>query len=230
MNKSLFIIIFYLPLFYCHQVSGQEQLNNMDDIYGLNPELYNGKVYSDFYGSSVKGHQFLWSPEYSKGDLIINNKSYHEQIINYDIFKQKLLLSFTNYTKTQRIIEIPLKNIQSFSFSDMYFQLMSMPDSSIKIFQVIGKSKFPILIYWKKNMITTTSTSIYDYKFTEPKRDIWLVKDHQFYPITKNKSLLKLFDKEQAIVLKKWLKSQNIRIQKAKDWQLQKLSEYLYAL
>ena len=230
MNKFLFITIFFLALIYCHPVDGQEQLNNLDDIYGLNSELYNGKVYSDFYGSSVKGHPFLLSSEYSIGSLNINDKQYDTQLINYDVFKQKLLLSFTNYNQTQRIIEIPLLNIRAFSFSDKYFQLLKMPDSSLKIFQIIGKSKTPILVYWKKSMNTTTSTSIYDYKFTKAKKSIWFIKDHQFYPIIKNKSLIKLFDKDQAIALKKWLKSQNIRIQKASDWQLQELSEYLYSL
>ena len=230
MKFFLFICIIGLTLVCSHTVSGQTDMGNLDDIYGLNPVLYNGRIYSDFYGSSVKGHPFLLNSEYAAGSIKIKNKSYSEQLINYDVFKQKVLLSFTNHTQTQQIIEIPLLNIQSFSFPDMDFQLMKMPDSSLKIFQVIGKDQFPILVYWTKSMNTASSTSIYDYQFTKTKRSLWLVKDHLFYSIKKNKSLIKLFGKDQSMRLKKWLKRQNIRIQIANDQQLQLLSEYLNAL
>ena len=230
MNKFLFICIIGLSLVCSHTVSGQTDMGNLDDIYGLNPVLYNGRIYSDFYGSSVKGHPFLLNSEYAAGSIKIKNKSYSEQLINYDVFKQKVLLSFTNHTQTQQIIEIPLLNIQTFSFSDKDFHLMKMPDSSLKIFQLIGEDQFPILVYWTKGINTTSSTSIYDYKFTNTKRSLWLIKDHQFYSIKKNKSLIKLFGKEQSIGLKKWLKSRHIRIQKATDQQLQQVSEYLNAL
>ena len=230
MSKFLFICIIGLSLVCSHTVSGQRDMGNIDDVYGLNSELYNGRIYSDFYGSSVKGHPFLLNPEYAVGSIKINNKSYLEQSINYDVFKQKVLLSFTNHTQIQQIIEFPLPNIQSFSFSDKDFQLMKMPDSSLRIFQVIGKDMYPILVYWTKSINTASSTSIYDYQFTNTKRSLWFVKNHHFYSIKKNKSLIKLFGKDQSIGLKKWLKRENIRIQKASDQQLQQVSEYLNAL
>ena len=230
MNKLAFICIMCLSLVCSHTVSAQQDMGNLDDIYGLNPELYNGRIYSDFYDSHVKGHPFLLNPKYVIGTLRINNKSYVEQLINYDVFKQKVILSFTNNIHTQQLIEIPIFNLQSFSLEDKDFRLIKMPDSTLRIFQVIGKNHNLILIHWTKRMNTTSTASTYDYQFTSAKKQLWILKNHQLYPLKKNKSLIKLFEKEQAADLKKWLNSRRIRIQKANDQQLLYVSEYLNSL
>jgi len=230
MNKLIFILIIYLSLISNLVVNGQEDMRDLDGIYGLNSELYNGRIYSDFYSSHVKGHPFLINSEYLRGTIEINNKFYNELLINYDVFTQKVLLSFTNHARVRQLIEIPLINIESFSFSNKKFQVITMPDSTLKIFQVIGKDENLILLHWIKRMNTTGSESTFDYKFTSPEKNIWILMNHQLYPLRKNKSLLNLFEKDQALVLKKWLNRQHIRIQKANDQQLKYVSEYLNAL
>ena len=230
MKSTLFFIVFSLYLLSCSPVKSQENFTHVDDIYGLNPELYSGRVYTDFYNTKIKGHQFLKSPSFSTGSLVINELNFENQQLNYDIFKQKLLLSFTNYSQAHRIIEIPLSKVYSFSLSNKQFRILKMHDSTLKIFQVIGDSTFNILIFWRKNINTTTSTSVYDYKFSETKREIWLIRNKEYKQVNSNKALVKLFTKEQSQKVKKWIKAQKFRVKKASDQQLEELSKFLYAL
>ena len=230
MKSTLFFIAIGLYLLSCSPVKSQGNFTRLDDVYGLNPELYSGRVYTDFYNTKVNGHQFLKSPSFSTGSVVINKQDYKNQQLNYDIFKQKLLLSFTNYSQAHRIIEIPLSKVYSFSLSNKQFRILKMHDSTLKIFQVIGDSTFNILIFWRKNINTTTSTSVYDYKFTDAMREIWVIRNREYKQINSNKSLLKLFTKEQSQKIKTWLKAQNIRVKKASDQQLEELSKFLYTL
>jgi len=211
-------------------MKGQGLINDFDDVYGMNPVLYNGRIYVDYYDASVKGNQFLDSPKYKSGSIQINHQVFENQYLNYDIFKQKLLLSFKNYNQTLRILDVPIQNIQSFSLLGQDFIIYTMPDSALKIFQIIGKDALPIYLHWEKEMKTTTSTSVYDYRFTEARRQIWIVKSNQIQMLSNNKSLLKLYSNEQAIEIKKWLKDQRIKINRASNHQLQLLAEYLYTL
>ncbi len=230
MKNYLFFSIICLPLLFSNPIKGQEKLNNLDHVYGMNPKLYNGRIYSDFYNSKVKGHQFLVSPDFSSGSLMIDQNHYENLNINYDVYKQKLLLSFKNYTQAHKIIELPLSHVQSFTFLQKQFRVITMLDSSLKIFQIIGAEAFSIFVYWEKEISTTTSTSAYDYQFSKSKKKIWVFKDHEFQQITHNKSLIKIFPKKQASDLKIWMKAKGIRIQKASDQQLELLAEYLYKL
>lgn len=230
MKNTLFFIIISLFLLCSSSIKSQEKFNHLDDIYGLNPELFSGRVYVDFYNTKVKGHQFLESPEFSTGHLKISNQKFENQQLNYDIFKQKLLLSFTSYSQAHRIIEIPLSKVYSFSLLEKQFRVIRMPDSALKIFQIIGDSTFNILIYWRKDVNTTTSTSVFDYKFSTVKREMWVIKNNEFNQINSNKSLLQLYSKKQSQGLKTWLKAQDIRVKKASDQQLEELAKCLNEL
>ena len=59
MRNFLLYTFCCLLLFLSNNTKSQNDLSYFDDVYGLNSELYSGIVYKDFYGSTVKGHQFL---------------------------------------------------------------------------------------------------------------------------------------------------------------------------
>lgn len=230
MKNHLFFIFISITLLFNLNIEGQELNGDFDDVYGLNPILYNGRIYTDYYDNRVKGHQFLLEKKFYHGTVRINNQFFEKQEINYDVYKQKLLLKFKDYTLALRLIEIPLENVQSFSFSNKNFVISLMPDSTQKIFQLIGKDVFNIYVFWSKKLNTTTSTSAFDYQFTDSKKEIWVNRKGKLEQISNNRSLINLFDDAQGKKLKKWLKQSRIKIQKANNQQLLILAEYLYAL
>ena len=223
------IFFTYLSFFFAFVVVGHvkaQQAIEADSIYGLNPQLYNGRIYKDYYGNSVKGHQFLVSEEYKNGTLQVNGQVFEGLSLNYDVYGQKLLFSFENQTKATKIIIIPLDNIQSFIFDNKYYEVIWWQNQEYKIFQTIISTQSKIIIYVKKELVTTTSTSEYDYQFSDVKKQFWLLKDGEYYSFRNNRSFTKLFDKDKNKIIKKWIKQHQIKIHKASDSQINELLNF----
>jgi len=171
-------------------------------------------------------NQFLYSKDFVSGSLEVNQQTYFDKQINYDIYKQKLLLSFQDQNQANRIIEIPLIHLESFSMENKYFKLIAWDDSTRRIFQQIGENDIQILIYWFKELNAISSTDNYNYQFTDAKKQIWILKEGDFHQVTNNKNFHKLFPAEKQTELKKWMKSQRIKIQKSGDINLDLLIKY----
>jgi len=113
-NRLIHIFSLFLLLI-GFQAKAQMSLRNFDAVYGLDTKLYNGRVYSGYYNSFVKGHQFYEGKEFQNGQLITGGQLYKGKNLNYDIYQQKLLLSFKSTEHGHQIIELPLEHIRSFS-------------------------------------------------------------------------------------------------------------------
>ncbi|NOR86099.1 MAG: hypothetical protein GQ527_00675 [Bacteroidales bacterium] len=227
--KTVFSYIFSLVLFLIITIpaNGQSLQNRLDGVYGLNPKLFNGRMYTNSYPATVKGHQFLSSKDFQEGSLEINQQLYEQQQINYDVYDQQLLLLFKDYTNASRLIEVPLSHVQSFILEGKYFELRNWEDSTYRIFQVIGEQDCKILIHWTKELKPITTTDSYQYQFSKVNRFLWIWKDNEYHAITNNKSFLKLFSDEEQLSIKKWLKSKRIKIQKTEDYNLLLLTQYI---
>jgi len=226
MKRFPFYLIFCVLTILSGSIQAQHLRDSMDGVYGLDPVLYNGRIYQDYYSSKVKGQQFLQKPEFVSGSLLLRQQFYEALQLNYDIYSQKLLMSFYDANKALRIIEIPQEHIRSFSLQAKYFEVLPWQDSSLRIFQHLGNDHLYFSIFWYKEMETTTSEDLYDYQFTEPKRELWLVIDQQWHLIQNNKSFRVLFPSDIQPQLRKWMKSHRIRMQKAGDESLIELLKY----
>lgn len=211
-------------------LTAQNLKNQMDMVYGLSPILFNGKVYSDFYNNQVKGHQFLLVKTMTKGSLTIQNQSFTNQKLNLDIYEQKVLLEFQDQNNAVKLIEIPLEHLNEFNLGQKHF-IISNPDSlNSKIYQIIGDEETLFRIYWYKKLETTSSASVYDYEFSEPKKEITLIYKGEISQINKNKTLIKIIEPSRQKEFKRWLKKRKIKIYKANDDDFQLITKYLEQL
>lgn len=230
MKALKFISILVLCFLGVHDLYSQTLKEKIDAIYGLSPILYNGKIYSEFYGDKVKGHQFLLEKQTIKGDLIVQNQSFKNQQLNLDIYQQKVLLKYSDQNNAIQLIEISQHHLSEFSLEEKNFRVALEADSSFIIYQIIGNGSHQIFLNWYKKLQTISSNSSYDYQFSEAKKWMYLVIDSQWLSITNNKSLIKKIEEAKQKDLKRWLKENRIKIQKANDHQLYFLTNYLDSL
>jgi hypothetical protein len=225
---SSILYAFLLLLFpSVNSLYSQQLKQQFDEVYSMDPILYNGRVFSDLYRTGVDGTQFFNSENFSLGDLKLNQRVFTLQELNYEVFAQKLLLSFTDKIKAKKIIEIPLEHVQYFYLRSKYFEIIEWSDNTYKIFQVISSGEYKLLIFWYKILVNGAQAINNQQRFSDLKSKIWMLKDDDYYPIKNNKSIITLFQPEQQPEIKKWLKSNGVKVQKADDKDLQMLINYL---
>ena len=207
-------------------MEAQQLKAEFDEVYSMDPELYNGRIFTEVYRIGVYGNQFFLNEDFQPGDLGLNNRIYKNQELNYEVYRQKLLMSFENDINARVVIEIPLMNTQFFYFENKYFEILNWKDDSKKIFQVFGDDHCKILIQWSKSLSTKSQTGSFQRKFSDLKKQIWFLKNGEYHHVKKNKSLIELFESEQQANLQKWFKSNRVKIQKANDADLKLLAEY----
>jgi len=71
-------------------------VNEYDHVYGLDPALYNGRIYTYAAPRNTTGDPFLSGADYCKGHITIEGKIYDGLNLNYDIFNQQILLKYDN--------------------------------------------------------------------------------------------------------------------------------------
>jgi len=226
MRIYLFHFSLFLWFFTTNLLNAQQLKDEFDKVYSMDPKLYNGRVFTEVYKNDVSGNQFFLNEDFLKGSLGLYDQVYKDRELNYDVYRQKLLLSFENDINARIVIEIPLLNAQFFYLGDKYFEVLKWEDESSKIFQAFGDDKCKILIQWSKSLSIKSYSGNYNRKFSDLKKQIWVFKTGEYHVVKNNKSLIELFESEEQNEIEKWLKSNRIKIQKTDDAGLKMLAEY----
>lgn len=205
----------------------QELKDDYDKVYNMNPELYNGQVFTEIYRGNINGSQFFVDQDFVIGDLQLLSNKYLDQSLNYDVYNQKVLLSFEDKNGAQKIIELPLENVQSFYIYNKYFEVLDGDGKRKMIAQVFRFKKNKILIHWSKNLKSSASQGYTVRQFNSLKKKIWIIFDGTMYPINKNQDLISLYPIDKQSELKSWLKENKLKIKKAEDPQLTLIANYL---
>jgi len=181
----------------------------------LDDQLINGKVYSYYPPQSVVGNQFLSSSEFTKGVIWITGKEYRDVLINYDVLNQKLLISFKNLQGANVIIAQSMAYVEYFYFDHKKFIVKRGLEDQTNIYQLIQVGEANFLIRWHKNLDLRTSLNIVQYEFSKPLRTLYYqASDEQQVLIRKNSSFYKQFPKEKAVQIKKYMRSNKLKITK----------------
>jgi hypothetical protein len=221
--RSLLVIIL---IFFSGILLSQDVIKETDKVFGLDPLLYNGKKYSYFLPSGTGGHQFLFSPDYIMGSITIKGKTFNDISLNYDIFNQQLLLQYTSETGAVSIIEVSVAWLESFYLGDIRFEYLA-PDNTPRICQVIGEGPCRVLYHWKKELKLDTGTNPVSYTFSLPRRDSFVSGEGAVKPYRGQGSFIALFPPEHKTVIKNYLRENKIKVNKASDQVMARLTEFI---
>ncbi len=197
-----------------------------ENVYGLDPSLYNGLIYTSFNQSKVKGDQYFLNSEYQKGEVTIRGVCYKNLDLNYDIYRQELLLKFLNPNNVYSIIMVSKAWLEGFKIGNTIFKIYEMPEKTKRIYQVLGNDSLQLYYYWQKKVEYFNNYAGYTNLWFSIKKEQNIVIKNKIYPFQSNNSFLRCFNKDQQKVIKKYLHQNKVKVNNASDQIMEELINY----
>ena len=224
LKKAIFGLMFVL---FCLYGISQQQ----SELFGLNPELYSGQLYSFKLNKKTSGNQYFDSPEFKNGYAILNGKKFSNILLNIDVVNELPLLQFTNKSGLTGILILPFTQLDEFSIDNKQFTIYTSENDSIKkIYQVIGKGKFEIYCHREKRITTASINDYNDVNILEKPKKNYLKMNDKLFPYSNKSSFIKLFPKENQSQIKVFMKEKGINRVKDMDLNVQALIDYCNTL
>lgn len=191
----------------------------------LDPDLYNGKVYN-FSTYMIKGHQFFDEKEFTNGSIFIAGKSYHDLLINYDIYNQELVFK-TGESVGKRFISLPTEVVDSFEMAGCRFIITHIGGSGRQILEKVGDGTNYFVKQWVKETKPSTENEVTNYTFSDPMQYLYFISDKGIFRIKKKKELLLLVSEENRSDLRKILRKQRVNLRRSENKTLARLLEQI---
>lgn len=162
-----------------------------------NSEINNGQLYLNYYKTSNNTHSYLNSETFEKGNVEYENQAFDDVVLNYDIFKNNLLIK-PNGINDRRLVILITQKIQSFTFAGKSFVNLNYNPTSkadfIKGFyeeKFVGE-KFTFYIkHSKEKREVTSEGKIYD--DFKVKNSFVIAFKNKFYTIDSKRNLTDIF-------------------------------------
>jgi len=224
------ILISFSLLFNFYVVSAQHLGDSEDNIYGLDPLLYNGRSYTYFLPSTTGGNQYFNDSGFENGSVTIRGITFNKLVLNYDIFNQELILKYKTDLDGTRVIVISDAWLESFSLRDFNFEQITSQDTLKRIYQVLGTGPSRILYFWKKDLELDNVQGSKKYSFTSAKKEMYLYRGGNILKYRNNKIFYSLFGPDKGTIIKEYLRKNKINVKKATDKTMTKLISYCNSL
>lgn len=227
-TMRLIRILFLFILTICSLDSISQDFNTyIDSVYGLNPNLYNGQHNPNNIPANIKGHAFFKEKDYRNGTVTLNGKIFKNTLLNYDVYNQDILMSYTDKYGSESILKLSNLNIESFSILDKKFEVFGDQN---KIYQSIGDGKIKVFYAWMK-IIQFKSTNDYrNYRFSKLIQTRYIFQNNKLCSYKNNRSFLKCFDEKLRLEVKAYMKKNKIKVKKASDNTIYDLLTYCNSL
>ena len=212
----------------CEGIHAQEYVSNPDTVYGFDPLLYNGRIYTFSYPWNTSGNQYLTGKEFNKGSITIRGKQYEDLDLNYDIYNQQLLLNYTSAEGASMILEISKSWLNGFSFGQRNFEYI--PAGENRIFQVIRDDSVEIQYFWKKELKLNNDLGSKTYAFSRPLRSCFVKVNGVNNNYRNNREFSRAFPDAYQKQVSSFLRAQKINVRKASDGQLHELVQFCNSL
>jgi hypothetical protein len=211
-------------------IEAQVFINNYDTVYGFDPILYNGRMYTYAPPANTTGDPYLAGKDYIKGQVAIRSKVYSGLDLNYDIYNQQLLLRYFNADGATRIIEISKSWLEEFSLGQLDFEYNPDKKDQSRICQVIKSDFMKILYYWKKDLQLDNIFGTADYAFSAPIKERYIMINRVYKNYRNNKEFVDAFPATYQKRLSNYLRIKKIKVRKASDNCMHELIQFCNSL
>lgn len=227
--SSRITFLFFLVI-HASGVVAQQPALTVDEVFGSDPLLYNGRYYTFYTPFNTGGNQYHTGTQFEIGSATIRGVKYSDLLLNFDIYNQEVILKYKLRTGATNLIIVSDAWVEAFSLNNIDFEIVTTTDTVKKIFQVIGNGPDRILYYWRKSLNLDSFYGASNYTFSEAKREMYILIDNKILKYTNNKSFYKLFDTEKRVNVKDFMRNNNIRVKKAPDQSMRELIDYCNTL
>jgi hypothetical protein len=224
-----FLLLFSL-LMVSFTVKPQVKSGNNDPVYGYDPLLYNGKIYDFYPVAGTEGTQYLFDTFDSLGSVTIRGVTYDNLSLNYDIYKQLLVLKYKNVAGSQSFIEISYAWLEEACLWKNNFEPYTATNSTKRLYQVLGNADKKILYYWSKELWLEDQKISKNHYFSSARKDMFVFTNNQLISFKTNAGFVKSFSPKQQSFIKSYMRSFKINVRKANDLIMTDLINYCNSL
>ena len=193
-------------------------------VYKLDQNLVNGVKYYIAH-SDATGDPFLTSDNSTRGRIIVNNQTYNDVLLKYDICDQHVILEY-NYTHGgMNLVILNNESISEFEIYQKVFRKYNFPQTGERFFQVIPSDSMAFLLSWKKELIPSGSFTQKAFEYTREKRKFYLLLHNNLILLKGNSSFAKALP-DYIPEIRKYMKQNKIKLRKSDDGQLADLINF----
>jgi hypothetical protein len=162
-------------------------------VYQDSQILYNGRIWHKKHGN-VLGNEFLFTPLWLKGDVIINGLKFSDKDLRYDIYNDELLIRRDDGL----IISLNQEAVSGFVLkidNNQYRFLNSGKDNELFLkgyAKVMYEGRTTLLLKSVKEILPLGYRNLYDIFYL--KEYLYVMKDDKFLRVRGRKKLLEFLD------------------------------------
>ena len=174
-------------------------------------ELYNGRVWRNTY-TGIRNDPYLFSKEFMQGSVIINGRTFNNVKLLYEIYKDEIL----TVTGRNIIIQLNKEMVNRFTLHsgnrDYLFVKAEEGDKSLPegYSNALYEGRTGIYVKYRKVIDPRSVEGKYD-AFREVHR-IYVIRDSIPVPVKGKGQFLSLFGKDEARILKDYIRQEKLRI------------------
>lgn len=218
------IILLAVPSTY-GQSKAAEQHQKFDQVYGLNPDLYNGRKYfRDNYGAI--GHPYWIGEVALPARLTSGSKTYNNLSMKYELNKQFFILEFFDYNDAVQMIILNDYAIDTVYLNDAVFIRNPFEEINNKYVQLINTGYYSAFISCTKQFQYQSMGVHTGYKYSEEIKERFLVTENKVYPFRNKRTFLNVFEKGDRKEIKAFISSNKIKFKKLTDMQFKELTAF----
>ncbi len=196
---------------------------------GLDENLINGLKYMSQYNNII-GHVFFGENEFKSGSLVLNNKTYTNESLKYDLVKQNVILSYKTSLQGINYIVLQKNLITEFELDDKHFEKLYFPKTDTQFFQVVSKNSIKCLYFWEKTLeINPQSVQNY-FEYSDQSKKTYLVINNDLKQYSGKHSFIKLFPEDLQKPINKYISKQKLNIKTASEKSIIELIEFCESL
>lgn len=191
-------------------------INNALDIYhdflASESDIYNGKIYIQYYSPAYEGIPFLDTTKLLNGNIVYNKILYKDVPLMYDILKNKVVILTNGY-----MVELINDKINSFSLNGRRFEKLEADflgnGMEEGLYEIVHHSHNNLIIKnYKKNLREDLSSGKIVRSISD-KNTFYIKTDDVFYKVSKKKDVLNVYDKHRREIAH-YIRKNNLRLNK----------------
>ena len=194
-TKRVLLILFFLVSIQ----SISQSLNSISDYFDTqvshqNSHLYNGRLYINSYLVLNSKNQFLkTNKNYTKGSITIENITFNEIELQYDLFSQELIVKPDPKTSLYGVI-VDSTKLTHFTMYGLHFvNLKNVVTHSLQgIYELSIDKPISLLVKHKAKRFKILDKNLIHYEF-EPTYNYYLVYNNNYIPVNSKKDCIKIF-------------------------------------
>jgi hypothetical protein len=217
MNRILLFILIFISL---SDISGASEkiVEIIEPVFPISKHdtfpdkqlLLNGRILERSYSNTI-GDEFLFTREWLTGDININEITFHNIKLKYDIYNDQLLTAANQAIVVQLNKEMIKKFTLTFENTINFFEKFDTgKDNPVNGFaRILYKGGIYLIIKYVKNIQELAVNGKFDEFYQLQK--IYIIKGGNFYKVSSRKDLINILS-DKKLSVQKYIKENKIRI------------------